>query len=195
VKRALVVAAFALLASSISACGGAARTAPVAAASTESTCACTNDLDGKVISAIEVHGTDRIEKKQILDYLRTKVGRVYRRCMLDRDVTELMNAGLFEMASADAHREGTTIKVDVYVHELAVVRGSKVDDTVGGAMPSVDAITDALVLHHDTIFSAYLLEESSRRLEDAFAKVGRKVKIVAVVTFDGVGVDIVFKVY
>jgi outer membrane protein assembly factor BamA len=172
---------------------GAPPTAPTA-----QPCPCAGDRDGRVVDAVVVTGNRRIETKEITDYMHTRVGTPLRRCVMERDVVDLMDSGLFESVQVGADPDGEgRAKVAVVVHELPIVRSVDLQDMapVPGKAPKPEAVDEALLLRAETLFSTHLAEESARRLEELFDRAGRKVKVVSYVTHDVGGVDVVFKVY
>jgi outer membrane protein assembly factor BamA len=155
-------------------------------------CACASADDGVPIASVEVLGNRSVQTSQILAALRTGVRKPFRHCEIDADVATLSESGLFESVRVDYDSSVGTVKFRV--HEFPTVSSVEVRDHDNTVPLDVDVLSDAVLLRAHGLLSLSEVTNSGRRLEAAYARAGRKVRVRADVNLDDALVRVVFTV-
>jgi len=124
---------------------------------------------GLPILDIEVTGNQRVSAEDIMTYLRTKTGQLFRPEELTRDVRELWESGFFDDIVVDMTRKDDGVRLRFVVRERSNVRDVVFE---GNSELDTEKLEEAVEVKDDTILSYPAIRRSVQKIRDMYAEEG-----------------------
>jgi outer membrane protein insertion porin family len=124
---------------------------------------------GLPILAIEVAGNQRVGTEDIMTYLRTKTGQLFRPEELTRDVRELWDSGFFDDIIVDMTRKDDGVRIRFIVRERSNVKTVRYE---GNIALDTEKLEEAVEVKDDTILSYPAIRRSVQKIRDMYAEEG-----------------------
>lgn len=124
---------------------------------------------GLPIVSIEVVGNQRVSAEDIMTYLRTKTGQLFRPEELTRDVRELWDSGFFDDIVVDLTRTDDGVRLRFIVRERSNVKDVRFE---GNAAIETEKLEEAVEVKGDTILSYPAIRRAVQKVRDMYAEEG-----------------------
>lgn len=124
---------------------------------------------GMPILAIEVAGNQRVGSEDIMTYLRTRTGQLFRPEELTRDVRELWDSGFFDDIIVDLTRKDDGVRIRFIVRERSNVKTVRYE---GNSALETDKLEEAVEVKDNTILSYPAIRRSVQKIRDMYAEEG-----------------------
>ena len=124
---------------------------------------------GLPILNIEVAGNQRVGAEDIMTYLRTKPGQLFRPEELTRDVRELWDSGFFDDIVVDMTRRDDGVQLRFIVRERSNVKDVTFE---GNSALDLEKLEEAVEVKDDTILSYPAIRRSIQKIRDMYAEEG-----------------------
>jgi outer membrane protein insertion porin family len=125
--------------------------------------------EGSNIVAIEVVGNRRVARDDVLSYLHSKPGRVFKTEALASDVHALWDSGFFEDIQVDLTTNDRGVTLRFVVRERPNVKGV---DFEGNSEIETDKLNDIVEVRLNQILSVPAVRRSMQKIKDAYAEKG-----------------------
>jgi outer membrane protein insertion porin family len=124
---------------------------------------------GMVIVSIEVAGSRRVAKDDILTYLHERVGQPFTPESLTTDVRELWKSGFFDDIEVDLTRKGQGVVLRFLVRERPSIKSIEFK---GNSEIENDKLTEALEIKPGSTLSYPALRRAVQKIRDMYAEKG-----------------------
>lgn len=124
---------------------------------------------GMPILSIEVAGNQRVGAEDIMTYLRTRTGQLFRPEELTRDVRELWDSGFFDDIIVDLTRRDDGVRIRFIVRERSNVKTVRYE---GNSALETDKLEEAVEVKDNTILSYPSIRRSVQKIRDMYAEEG-----------------------
>jgi outer membrane protein insertion porin family len=124
---------------------------------------------GMPILSIEVSGNQRVGSEDIMTYLRTRTGQLFRPEELTRDVRELWDSGFFDDIIVDLTRRDDGVRIRFIVRERSNVKTVRYE---GNSALATDKFEEAVEVKDSTILSYPAIRRSVQKIRDMYAEEG-----------------------
>ncbi len=124
---------------------------------------------GLPILAIEVAGNQRVAAEDIMTYLRTRTGQLFRPEELTRDVRELWDSGFFDDIVVDLTRKDDGVRIRFIIRERSNVKTVTYE---GNVAIEAEKFEEAVEVKNDTILSYPAIRRSVQKIRDMYAEEG-----------------------
>lgn len=126
-------------------------------------------VDGHPARRIDVVGSRRITKDDVLAYLRTRVGESIKSGQIASDVRALWDSGFFDDVRVEASIKDDGVDLRFVVHERSMIKGItfKGNDEIDN-----DKLKEMLELKDGSVMSVPAAQRCLKKIRDAYAEKG-----------------------
>ena len=124
---------------------------------------------GLPILRIDVAGNQRVTRRDVLSYIRLRVGQPFDPEALTKDAKELYNSGFFDDIEVDLERESGGVSLRFLVRERPNVSDVEFE---GNVEIENDDLEEALEVKEGSILSYPAIQRSVQKIRDLYAEKG-----------------------